>query len=104
MCSFWIAPEPIAAVSYRSRYPALFSTTARRPGQLAGAPGTGSGLIFYWGTSAPAKTFRITNAVVNATPISQTTFSIGFPGAQPIYTATDMQNKQAFARTPIVGL
>jgi len=29
---------------------------------------------------------------------------VGFPGAQPIYTATDMQNKQAFARTPIVGL
>src|SRR5204863_7567899 len=29
---------------------------------------------------------------------------VGFPGAQPIYTATDMQNKQAFTRTPIVGL
>jgi gluconate 2-dehydrogenase gamma chain len=29
---------------------------------------------------------------------------VGFPGAQPIYTATDMQNKQAFNRTPIVGL
>jgi len=29
---------------------------------------------------------------------------VGFPGAQPIYTATDMQNKQGFSRTPIVGL
>ena len=29
---------------------------------------------------------------------------VGFPGAQPIYTATDMQNKQAFSRTPIVGI
>jgi gluconate 2-dehydrogenase gamma chain len=29
---------------------------------------------------------------------------VGFPGAQPIYTATDMQNRQAFSRTPIVGL
>jgi hypothetical protein len=48
-----------------------------------GAPGTGSGIIYYWGTSVPAEAFRITNGVVNPTPISQTTFAIGFPGAQP---------------------
>ena len=29
---------------------------------------------------------------------------VGFPGAQPIFTRTDMQSKQAFARTPIIGL
>jgi gluconate 2-dehydrogenase gamma chain len=29
---------------------------------------------------------------------------VGFPGAQAIFTPTDLQNKQEFARTPIVGL
>ena len=29
---------------------------------------------------------------------------VGFPGAQPIFTRTDMQSKQAFARAPIIGL
>jgi hypothetical protein len=48
-----------------------------------GAPGTGSGIIYYWGTSVPAEAFRITNGVINPTPITQTTFAIGFPGAQP---------------------
>jgi hypothetical protein len=48
-----------------------------------GSPGSGSGLIYYWGTSAPAEAFRITNGVVNPTPITQTTFAIGFPGGQP---------------------
>jgi hypothetical protein len=48
-----------------------------------GTPGSGSGLIYYWGTSVPAEAFRITNGVVNPTPVTQTTFAIGFPGAQP---------------------
>jgi hypothetical protein len=48
-----------------------------------GNPGSGSGLIYYWGTSVQAKAFRITNGVVNPTPVTQTTFAIGFPGAQP---------------------
>src|SRR5262249_13728819 len=48
-----------------------------------GTPGSGSGLIYYWGTSNPAQAFRITNGVVNPTPVSQTPFAIGFPGAQP---------------------
>ncbi len=29
---------------------------------------------------------------------------VGFPGAQPIFTPTDLQSKQAFSRAPIVGL
>jgi gluconate 2-dehydrogenase gamma chain len=29
---------------------------------------------------------------------------VGFPGAQPIFTTTDMQSKQAFTRAPIIGL
>jgi gluconate 2-dehydrogenase gamma chain len=29
---------------------------------------------------------------------------VGFPGAQPIFTASDMQSKQAFTRAPIIGL
>ena len=29
---------------------------------------------------------------------------VGFPGAQAIFTPTDMQNKQAFTRAPIIGL
>jgi gluconate 2-dehydrogenase gamma chain len=29
---------------------------------------------------------------------------VGFPGAQPIFTRTDMQSKQAFTRVPITGL
>src|SRR5712692_4177331 len=45
--------------------------------------GPNTGLIYYWGTSVPAEAFRITNGVVNPTPITQTTFAIGFPGAQP---------------------
>ena len=52
-----------------------------------GAPGTGSGLIYYWGTSAPAVAFRVTNGVVSSTPFTQTNFAIGFPGAQPSISA-----------------
>jgi hypothetical protein len=48
-----------------------------------GQPGTGSGLIYYWGTSVQAKAFRITNGMVDPNPVSQTPFAIGFPGAQP---------------------
>ncbi|HEV8261106.1 MAG TPA: gluconate 2-dehydrogenase subunit 3 family protein [Burkholderiales bacterium] len=29
---------------------------------------------------------------------------VGFPGAQPIFTSTDMRSKQAFTRAPIIGL
>src|SRR5215468_9018693 len=49
-----------------------------------GQPGTGSGLIYYWGTSAPAKAFRVTNGVIDPNPVTASNFSIGFPGAQPI--------------------
>jgi hypothetical protein len=52
-----------------------------------GQPGTGSGLIYYWGTSVAAEAFRVTGGVINPTPVSQTTFAIGFPGAQPIISS-----------------
>jgi hypothetical protein len=52
-----------------------------------GTPGSGSGIIYYWGTSVPAEAFRVSNGVVNPTPISQTPFAIGFPGAQPSISA-----------------
>ncbi len=29
---------------------------------------------------------------------------VGFPGAQPVFTAEDMHSKRAFTREPIVGL
>lgn len=29
---------------------------------------------------------------------------VGFPGGQAVYTPADLQNKQAFARAPIIGL
>src|SRR5262249_53304252 len=38
-----------------------------------------TGIIYYWGTSTQGKAFRVTNGVVNPTPISQTPFAIGFP-------------------------
>jgi hypothetical protein len=60
-----------------------------------GQPGTGSGLIYYWGTSVPAEAFRVTNGVINSTPISQTNFSIGFPGAQPSISANGSDTNSA---------
>ena len=29
---------------------------------------------------------------------------VGFPGAQPLYSARDLQNEEAFTREPIIGL
>ena len=29
---------------------------------------------------------------------------VGFPGAQAIFTPTDMQSRQAFTRAPMIGL
>jgi hypothetical protein len=52
-----------------------------------GTPGSGSGLIYYWGSSAPGLAFRVSNGVINPTPITQTTFSSGFPGEQPIISS-----------------
>ena len=45
--------------------------------------GPNTGLIYYWGTSNPGQAFRITNGVINPTPVSVTPFAVGFPGAQP---------------------
>jgi hypothetical protein len=58
-------------------------------------PANHSGLIYYWGTSVPAKAFRITNGVVNPNPVSQTNFAIGFPGAQPSISANGTDGNTA---------
>jgi hypothetical protein len=52
-----------------------------------GMPGSGSGIIYYWGSSAPAVAFRVSNGVISSTPITQTTFASGFPGEQPIISS-----------------
>ena len=49
--------------------------------------GPNTGLIYYWGTSNPAQAFRIANGVINPTPVTNTNFAIGFPGAQPSISA-----------------
>jgi hypothetical protein len=45
--------------------------------------GPNTGLIYYWGQSAPGQAFRVTNGVINPIPASVTTFNMGFPGGQP---------------------
>jgi hypothetical protein len=57
-------------------------------------PGNLSGLIYYWGTSNPGQAFRITNGVINPTPVA-TPFSIGFPGAQPSISANGTDGNSA---------
>src|SRR5262249_33971965 len=57
--------------------------------------GPNTGIIYYWGTSAQGKAFRVTNGVVNPTPISQTPFAIGFPGAQPSMSANGSDGNSA---------
>jgi gluconate 2-dehydrogenase gamma chain len=31
-------------------------------------------------------------------------FLVGFPGAQPVFSAADMQSKDVFTNAPIIGL
>src|SRR5262249_26713846 len=60
--------------------------------------GANTGLIYYWGTSSPMKAFRITNGVINATPVTTTDpLSFGFPGAQPSISANGTSNAIAWA-------
>src|SRR5207237_257826 len=49
--------------------------------------GANTGLIYYWGTSAPGVAFRVTNGVVASSAATQTSFSMGFPGGQPSISA-----------------
>jgi hypothetical protein len=57
--------------------------------------GTNTGLIYYWGTSNPGQAFRITNGVINATPVSTTQFAVGFPGAQPTISSNGTDGTSA---------
>src|SRR5262245_35112092 len=57
--------------------------------------GPNTGLIYYWGTSVEGKAFRITNGVVDPTPVTQTPFAIGFPGAQPSISSNGMDRNSA---------
>jgi hypothetical protein len=45
--------------------------------------GPNTGLIYYWGSSAPGQAFRITDGVINPVAVSRSSFSMGFPGSQP---------------------
>jgi hypothetical protein len=57
--------------------------------------GPNTGLLYYWGSSAPGQSFRITNGVITAAPVTMTTTSptpvpgrptdgrSNFPGTQP---------------------
>jgi hypothetical protein len=49
--------------------------------------GPNTGLIYYWGTSNPGQAFRITNGVINATPVTMTAANFAFPGSQPIISS-----------------
>jgi hypothetical protein len=59
--------------------------------------GPNTGLIYYWGTSTQMKAFRITNGVIDPTPTTQTSFTIGFPGAQPSISANGTSNAIVWA-------
>jgi hypothetical protein len=50
-------------------------------------PENHSGIIYYWGSGAPMRAFRITDGVINTTPIAVTNFTMGFPGSQPSISA-----------------
>jgi hypothetical protein len=45
--------------------------------------GPNSGILYYWGSSAPGLAFRISNGVISPMPVSQTAATFGFPGSQP---------------------
>src|SRR5262249_51129432 len=45
--------------------------------------GPNTGILYYWGSSAPGKAFRITNGVMSPITLSQTALTFGFPGSQP---------------------
>jgi hypothetical protein len=57
--------------------------------------GPNTGLIYYWGTGVQGKAFRITSGVVNPTPVNQTPFTIGFPGAQPSISSNGTNGSSA---------
>jgi hypothetical protein len=64
--------------------------------------GPNTGLLYYWGSSAPGQAFRITDGVINPMPISITTTSptpvpgrptdgrSNFPGTQPTISSNGM--------------
>jgi hypothetical protein len=52
--------------------------------------GPNTGLLYYWGSSAPGQAFRITDGVLSPVAASRTTFNIGFPGAQPSISSNGM--------------
>src|SRR5262249_23713578 len=52
--------------------------------------GDHTGIIYYWGSSSPGKAFRITNGVIDPTPLSQTAVTFGFPGSQPSISSDGM--------------
>jgi hypothetical protein len=56
--------------------------------------GPNTGLIYYWGQSAPGLAYRITNGVINPTPV-RTPFTFAFPGSQPSISSNGMDGSTA---------
>src|SRR5262249_38318557 len=54
-----------------------------------------TGIIYYWGSSSPGLAFRITNGVINPSPLSQTAVTFGFPGSQPSISSNGMNGSTA---------
>ncbi len=65
------------------------------PGAVGGtwsSPAYFNHLIFYEGSGDVMKAFYITNGVISSTPISQSSTSIGFPGATPTISSSGTNN------------
>jgi hypothetical protein len=60
--------------------------------------GANTGVIYYWGSTAPGVAYRITNGVINTTPLTTTgSFQFGFPGSQPSISSNGMDANSAIA-------
>jgi hypothetical protein len=57
--------------------------------------GPDTGILYYWGSSSPGLAFRITDGVIDPTPLSQTAVTFGFPGAQPSISSDGMNGSSA---------
>src|SRR5262249_47236871 len=73
---------------------------------LFGLPAFFNNRIYYQGVTLPLKAFAISNAVVNPTPVSQTTDTVTFRGATPSISANGTTNGLVWelVPTPTLGV
>lgn len=71
-----------------------------------GLPAFFNGMIYYQGVDLPLKAFAISNALMNPTPVSQSTDTVTFRGATPSISANGTTNGIAWelAPTPTLGV